>query len=906
MKIALLLKEMRKRISSNHSNEFITSEVIKNIRKIKEICNSDYYDQSFYGAAALNRKILLDERIANLLTSETILAILAIHSTTYKFDSNSSIAVWRNSSGYTSLAAILFFGFNEGLETIRLMPNNEPHYGSKLYREQQQKYKDHTNKIISNVIKAAEKLGINVDNKKYQDNEISKEKSLVQIYDEITNIIEKIKKDRKSNQLLYVPDYSPDNIRDQSISGFIAICQALNINFKKSLNGSIIINKPVTLQNFIEKFLSSEETLLNGTIMHLFYDRVHLEACIEQDTNIIIENKEYALKDILREIIRNCEESNVFVCNTAKEQFKVRLKLVETHLKENFPSGYQDRIKEAGNQVSPISIDHVPIGYSGIKKLISLLDHEIEKEMWSCKNAQDKHLEKNFLQEIIDFYDQANGKISLKKCMVLAKRQNPQGYQQAMSKQGMKLTFNILLDKMPDNLLQGPRLKTQATMELEKIIHALLSNYKSISHSFNSLDELEIVIDGVFFNITQILSHDPDFEHIALTQEQLETYAHFVTKNARNKPILRLPNNELKIPSPEDYKKIDTNNECSHLHYGEKLAITLYTSGFYIRIQSFLRSLGQSERIRNLSETNLKQLVPEILLNSCIAAHGLSKTPGTAHINENLSYRISFRKEQASSNTHYFQKRLKAIENRNPLYEQGFISTSENNSYNAKGHNVFIAFNEYKNLSYFGKNIRVISRHPYETEVLYAPGIQIQYTNYIKIKEQHFFSVRPVRSIEGIKPDHYSPLLKAWHELEIIDKALDNHIHVNKHGLIHKIFDTVSNDEKIACVQSVRKAIRSTLDTIKSHDKLDKKSLETCKESLEIAINKNSELVRNSTLYSSLGKTDVILQSALQRVSYAIQLIDNYLITHRYDNEKIQREYSQQLISDTQHAFNWQ
>src|SRR5580692_10307029 len=116
MKIALIIKEIRLRISSNYLKETLSPEVIKNIQKIKEICNTDYYDQSFYGAASLNRKILLDRRIANLLTPETILAIFAIHSTTYKLDKKSSISIWRNSSGYTSLASVLFYGFNEGLE----------------------------------------------------------------------------------------------------------------------------------------------------------------------------------------------------------------------------------------------------------------------------------------------------------------------------------------------------------------------------------------------------------------------------------------------------------------------------------------------------------------------------------------------------------------------------------------------------------------------------------------------------------------------------------------------------------------------------------------------------------------------------------------------------------------------
>lgn len=44
----------------------------ENIKKIREICNTKYSNKGFFGHAALNRKMLLDKEIADLLTKDSI------------------------------------------------------------------------------------------------------------------------------------------------------------------------------------------------------------------------------------------------------------------------------------------------------------------------------------------------------------------------------------------------------------------------------------------------------------------------------------------------------------------------------------------------------------------------------------------------------------------------------------------------------------------------------------------------------------------------------------------------------------------------------------------------------------------------------------------------------------------
>ncbi|MGQ3889275.1 hypothetical protein ACQUW5_09615 [Legionella sp. CNM-1927-20] len=164
--IPSLLTEILLKFSSGEKDFTVTPQARINIKKIQKICNNEYFDQHFYGSAALNRMILLDKRIADLLTPETIIALFAIHAKTTKLDQTSSIGILRNSTGYLSLAAVLFYGFSEGLETIKLMPNNEPNYGIQHYQEQKKKFTKNTAKIIKNIEQAAASLNINIDNKK--------------------------------------------------------------------------------------------------------------------------------------------------------------------------------------------------------------------------------------------------------------------------------------------------------------------------------------------------------------------------------------------------------------------------------------------------------------------------------------------------------------------------------------------------------------------------------------------------------------------------------------------------------------------------------------------------------------------------------------------------------------------
>lgn len=135
----------------------LTPSIESNIQQIVEICNSKYADQSFHGASALNRKILLDPDIADLLTPETIIAIL-----TLKNKNDPAINLNRlagDGRKTTTIADVIVFGLQDA-GSIQYLPNNDHIYGVKEYEEQKKAFATNTNKFLQ--IRTQESMTIEV------------------------------------------------------------------------------------------------------------------------------------------------------------------------------------------------------------------------------------------------------------------------------------------------------------------------------------------------------------------------------------------------------------------------------------------------------------------------------------------------------------------------------------------------------------------------------------------------------------------------------------------------------------------------------------------------------------------------------------------------------------------------
>lgn len=318
-----------------------SASALANIEKIKKICDEEYSNKSALGASSLNRKILLDKRIADLLTPETIVTIFSLRSNMKdKIDPLSPIVIRRDKE-YSTIADAIYYGFSDGTEVIQLMPNNkadDPNVDNvKDYQAQKNNYEMHTKRIVNNIKDAASLLSISQVNTAYV-NPPTETPSLLKRYDIIVDAIEKLRDENKSNELLKVEGYTTDQIRGQVSPGFRRLCEVIGAKFTSSVSDDYVrittIQKPSTLEEFSKAFINSDTALLDSLIVHQFYDAKHFQAAIEQNSIIVIGGKNYHFKDLLREMIKQCELSKG---SLAYDQFKIRLHLVVNDLRNRFP-----------------------------------------------------------------------------------------------------------------------------------------------------------------------------------------------------------------------------------------------------------------------------------------------------------------------------------------------------------------------------------------------------------------------------------------------------------------------------------------------------------------------------------------------------------------------------------------
>lgn len=314
----------------------LTKEIEESLKKIKEICDSKYSNQSFYGNAALNRQMLLDPQIAKLLTPEVL---------TYIFtnDPTPETKIRRNTSpgGVINLKDAIYYGLKEGLHVIHMMPNNESQYGPSAYKQQQQKFSTNTMQIVANISKAAGVEEIESEQKLNPN-------GLIDQYERIIKTVNLLKEQGQSDNLLSVPSYTPQNMRDQVGWGFQRLCQIINTQD---------LGKE-TLDSFCEKFLNSPEAMLDGSVIHLFYDRAHIDAALEQDTIYKIGGQDYKFQDIFRAMIQKVATNPDNYPPCAREQFCLRFGLVESDLQNRFKVAYEQVVtkKESVLDVPKVEI----------------------------------------------------------------------------------------------------------------------------------------------------------------------------------------------------------------------------------------------------------------------------------------------------------------------------------------------------------------------------------------------------------------------------------------------------------------------------------------------------------------------------------------------------------------------
>lgn len=411
-----LLNGIKDKLSSS---KFTLSEtVLSKIKAIQEICNTEFMDQKFYGASALNRKMLLHPIISELLTPDVICGIFWLHS--QKPNEKNLLQIYRN-SGSTTIADAMYYAFKEGLEIIKLMPTNDLHYSTEMYNQQKIYFEKGTLQIAKNILNVAIELNVDIAAAKKINSQV--EGKLISRFVKIRDTIECIKKSGTADELLAVPGYQPDAIRRQAVRGFLKVCGLLLSPAQYTYlaeENRIILHFPKTVDGFVNHLISSEATLLNGEVSHLFYDRVHLEACVESNFKIVIGEKTYLLKDILEQAILSCTNDGNANFALAHEQFALRLKLIDADLNNRFPFYHQPyhisptmaqacyqiiNARGSGNEISTLKNDG-EIEDSKMFKTLELMDIKVARLKFRAHNGYWLSANKKEIAKLSDLCEQ--------------------------------------------------------------------------------------------------------------------------------------------------------------------------------------------------------------------------------------------------------------------------------------------------------------------------------------------------------------------------------------------------------------------------------------------------------------------------------------------------------------------
>jgi ankyrin repeat protein len=278
------------------------------IARIVAICNAKYSNQSFYGNAALNRLMLLDDEIAPLLSADVLHYLFSQEPTAKE-------KIYRNSTGLINLRDAIFFGFSDGLAIIEYLPNNEKEYSPEHYRLQKEKYKKNVLRIVENIQVVAQH--------QHQEPALDVTILLQPLFTSMLQLIDRIVELDGEATLLHVPGYSSKQIKDQVKGGFLAASKILG---KDNL-------QEVTLDDWIQSFLTDEKALLHGDVIHLFYDRAHLLCALTQKTEIRFKDGVFLYRDLFQAMLKKlAENTDVPQYQVAREQLTLRMSLVSSDL----------------------------------------------------------------------------------------------------------------------------------------------------------------------------------------------------------------------------------------------------------------------------------------------------------------------------------------------------------------------------------------------------------------------------------------------------------------------------------------------------------------------------------------------------------------------------------------------
>lgn len=703
MNIRTILDMMKKK---SKVNQISSPAFILAVSKITIICDEEYSNLAFYGHAALNRKILLDPRIATLLTPDLL---------KWLFTGSSLLSIpMKRDSVTIDLRDVIYYGFEHGIYIISLTPNNDVNFSLEKYILQK--------KLGKNVLYIAQNILIasGVPNTlKMMENIISTEvtnvdnKSLINRFDRIYKMISYLKQNNKSDELLKISSDTPKAIREQTQCGLDKLLKI--VTAQKKFDDSYMA--------FIDNMIRIPEVFLDEDTGHYFWDRVHLEAVLEQDFKINIAKTFYSISDMIRQCIQRlshgAEQKSI-----ALEQLNVRLYLVEKDLETRFPRIYHE-------QFTP---EIKPLPTPDLHLIPEVLQHNKLKPI---EKDQIYELFKGLLKEGVLLYDGSEN--AIKQSI----------YQFMIAKE------NALQSALP----YGPNEVNYATKHLQKVLQEVCAFI---------IDDLTILsskikqIRGSFYTLNDKLYHlnnwlsEVKFEEIVLTKIELNVlkklHFHFHSKSPLRLNTINL---DMHLSFTIGSSSVSIEEDIST--FIAVFTLKDYTGDNYNNWQNFLRKPSMTKNPYKILYNILALVVTSRFLQQIpphLAKKGYSN-PLLKDTKESCIRieKLGFGKEQ--------KKMFKVLQQRIKIYQQNkvdrvsaFTSSTSSfpglihflpNEWGPENKIVTIIVQDVDNPT--GRAIDTV-KYSKEDEKLFPPGILLQYIYYTQQNTTHYFFAKVINPLQ--------------------------------------------------------------------------------------------------------------------------------------------------------------
>tara|TARA_R110002110_G_scaffold415609_1_gene651420 strand:+ start:2172 stop:7853 length:5682 start_codon:yes stop_codon:yes gene_type:complete len=324
-------------------------------------------------------------------------------------------------------------------------------------------------------------------------------------------------------------------------------------------------------------------------------------------------------------------------------------------------------------------------------------------------------------------------------------------------------------------LEMGPLPKNQYTVQLESLVRGLLYGYAFEVYEDKTTHNITIVMGGQEYHLAKIFEN-ANLNHLNFSDEEKALYAKALNDNVgylnfspgdSSDP----ENTHLTIATSNDISQLDaqflaTDPTLNQISQGERLALNIYTTGFYGTANQLLRT-GKVDLPKDNARYNF---LWETLCHSAMAVSGLNgrtnTVPATSFRGElNLPQKI-------------VDQRVKAADKKQAIIECGFVSSSKDkpsssfigfeNSHKSSG-NVDVAI-VFKDL--VGRDIQALSAYPSEREFL-MPPTQIQWIKQEKLSGGYYLVGKPLRTLQGLRAEHLDYIVESKVEATISESFLN-------------------------------------------------------------------------------------------------------------------------------------